>query len=342
MSQKAHDAAVKVGDLRARLAEVLEHVEHGERVLVERYNQPTAAIVPICDYHTLQNLGQAYLGKEDRMAHRIVVSNISGGEGKTSITRELAFTLAHWGYRVALFDTDPQASLTKTLGFHNREGQNFQDMPGFQAQHTILSVFVAESGDAQLNQPLTFEGVDVWVSNDHLYEADQKIAADLTKIGNFREAVNQISDQYDFIFIDTKPGLTPLLNATVAAADHLIVPMSGTKGFENLDKIIKLVKGARLYAPEFKLLMFVPNRVRGQTNAYKAMLQLLENYKQLAPVSSQIRDSILMMDAQRLGQPLIQYRPSADLCQDIQRVARELLAHLGMHELKTPSTEVIQ
>lgn len=69
------------------------------------------------------------------MTYRIAVSNISGGEGKTTIARELAFSLLVRGYKVALFDLDPQASLTKELGLHHSA-----DAPACQPEASVTQV----------------------------------------------------------------------------------------------------------------------------------------------------------------------------------------------------------
>lgn len=334
MSEQGRDPTVKTRVLRSKLADVLHQAEHGTRVIIEKYNAPVAAIVPIVDYLALRRFDSQFRAlipfKETHMAHRIVTSNISGGEGKTSITRELALTLVELGFRVAILDTDPQASLTKNLGLHDPvEGQSRQDLPGYKREHTILSVF-DEDTEPRLGPPVNVLGADVWVSNDALYEADQRLGADLTKMGNLREAVDFIANQYDFILIDTKPGITPLLNAAVSAADHLIVPISGDKGFENLDKIVKLVKGARPYAPNLGIRMFIPNRVRNSTNVYKDLIEMLKQYENVAPVSHQIRDSVLMMEAQRARRPLVRYKPTAEITQDIRQVTRDILHELGV------------
>lgn len=335
MSREGSRPSVKVRDLRSALSVVLQQVENGERVLVERYNDPVAAIVPIADYLALQRLypqlPPAGPNKENRMAHRIVVTNISGGEGKTSVTRELAFALVALGYRVALLDGDPQASLTKTLGLHDVDGSVDRDeMPGFQAEHTVLGVFQKESGESRLGEPIHVLGLDAWVSNDHLYGADTLISGDLSRLGNLREALDAVADRYDFILIDTKPGITPLLNASVAAADHLIVPISGDKGTENLDKIVRLIKAARGFAPNIAVRMFVPNRVRASTRVYRELLELMQTYATVAPLSSQIRDSVLVMEAARARKPLVSYRPGSEVAQDVQRVAQDLLILLGV------------
>ena len=47
----------------------------------------------------------------------IAVANQKGGTGKTTTTENLGIGLAMQGKRVLVFDTDPQASLTISLGY---------------------------------------------------------------------------------------------------------------------------------------------------------------------------------------------------------------------------------
>ena len=197
------------------------------------------------------------------------------------------------------------------------------------AEHTILPVFEVET-DPRLGAPLTVAGVDIWVSNDFLYEADAKIAGDLSKQGNLREALDHLQRHYDFILIDTKPGITPLLNAAVAAADHILVPVSGEKGMENLDKLGRLMRAARGFSPSISVCMFIPNRQRSQTSLSKAVLADLKESQQQAgsraiPISHPIRDSVAIGEAARMRTPLVVYAPKADVTRDLQRVTDELL-----------------
>lgn len=254
--------------------------------------------------------------------HRIVVTNISGGEGKSTIAREVAYALHARGKRVALIDTDPQASLSKSLGLHDVPAS-----PAFLPESTVLGVFETEVSPA-LGAPLQVGGVAVWASNDHLYRADTIIAADLSRQGNLREAVDRLEGQYDFLLLDTKPGITPLLNAAVAAADHIIVPVSGDKGMENLDKLSRLTRAARGFAPHIRVSLFIPNRHRAQTVLSRAVLEDLNAYAQLAPISHPIRDSVVIGEAARMRQPLVAYNPRADVTRDLEQVVDDLLAVL--------------
>ena len=313
---------LKVAELRDNMADVLRQVAGGKRVLIRRYSGVTAALVPVSDYLALDRLDQQRRAHQPRGRNmqKIVLTNISGGEGKTTIARELAYQLHSLGHRVALMDTDPQASLTKSLGLHDEAGS-----PAFLPDHTILGVFQVEDAP-RLPSPLQVAGVDIWPSNDHLLKADSEIASDLSRQGNLRDAVAELD--YDYLIIDTKPGITPLLNAAVAAADHIVVPVSGEKGMENLQKLSRLIKAAEGFSPGIKVSLFVPNRQRN-TVLSRAVLQDLQDYQRVAPISRPVRDSVTVGEAYRVRVPLIAYAPRAEVTTDFANVAEDLLTALA-------------
>ena len=53
------------------------------------------------------------------MGKVIAVANQKGGVGKTTTCVNLGISLAMAGKRVCLIDSDPQGSLTQSLGFQN-------------------------------------------------------------------------------------------------------------------------------------------------------------------------------------------------------------------------------
>lgn len=57
----------------------------------------------------------------DKHPKSICIANYKGGVGKTTITTLLGYYLAHKGYKVLLFDIDPQCSLSLAVGFEPEE-----------------------------------------------------------------------------------------------------------------------------------------------------------------------------------------------------------------------------
>ena len=332
------DAHLKISELRGQLSDALKRVTAGQRIVLERYNGPTAALVPLADYLALTrwDASRDALTQESSMTHRVVVTNISGGEGKSTLVREIGFSLSARGYKVALIDSDPQGSLTKSLGLHDQDAPLAAQDPS----HSIVGVFEVED-HPRLGSPLSVKGVDVWISCDSLYRADTLIASDLSKQGNLREALDALEGRYDFIVIDTKPGITPLLNAAIAAADHMVVPVSGDKGMENLDKLGRLTRAAKGFSPDIKVTLFVPNRQKANTVLGRQILEDLQAYRTLAPISRPLRDSVVVGEAARMRQPLVSYNPRSEVAQDLEAVVDDLLTVLGLEAdlAQTPRLE---
>jgi len=307
-----------VGELRHELAGTLHRVELGERVLIERHGAPIAALIPVADY-----FGLAREGSVHSEAKRIIFTNISGGEGKSFFTFHTAFALADMGLRVAVVDGDPQASLTKRLGLHD-DPQSAAHL----ASSTILAAFACESGEAVLPEPMQVGNLAVWPANRFLSEADGKISSDLSRVGNLREALIRRAGDFDYVLLDSKPGVSPLLSAVTAAAQHLIVPVSAAKGLENLDELGRLVRLARQFSPEVGVRLFVPNRTRS-TNLSRGVQEQLRLYSTIAPLAPAVREATVGGEAESARIGVTRYAPKSVLAGDIRVLVSALLEAVG-------------
>ncbi|WP_420593651.1 ParA family protein [Deinococcus sp.] len=260
--------------------------------------------------------------------HVLVVTNLSGGEGKTTVVREVGFALSQMGFRVALIDADPQATLTKSLGLHLGDGQTSEDdLPAMQLSRTIF--FSLADNRTPLPPPLNVHGVDLWPANKSLARADGMLYTSEDALGNLRVAVQQLD--YDFVLIDTTPVRTALLHAAVAAADGVIVPVSDAKGLENLGELVEVLQAARKFSFGLEIRLFVPNRQKANLNYHKKIQASLKELSEVYPVSPVVGDRSAPLGlAREAGLPAVLHRPNSEVASEFRAVATALLTALNL------------
>lgn len=151
---------------------------------------------------------------------RRVVFNQKGGVGKSSITVNLAALSAAQGYKTLLIDLDVQGNSSHYLGVDiNIDNKiSIADLlnqtVGWFSMSTPIKAFP---------QPTPYEGLDIIPSSPKL----EKIESELErryKIYKLRDALNELADSYDRIYIDTPPNLNFFSKAALIAADKLLIP----------------------------------------------------------------------------------------------------------------------
>ena len=151
---------------------------------------------------------------------RRVVFNQKGGVGKSTITCNLAAISAQQGLRTLVVDLDPQGNST-----HYLLGQ-----PG-EALATTLADFFDQTlnfklnpkGTAEFVQATPFAGLSLMPSHPALEELQGKLESRY-KIYKLRDALDELADDYDVIYIDTPPALNFYTRSALIAANHCLIP----------------------------------------------------------------------------------------------------------------------
>lgn len=165
------------------------------------------------------------------MAKIVALANQKGGVGKTTTSINLAASLAVLEKRVLLIDADPQANATSGLGFE-------------QSTNNIYSVLLGQCSAAEAIfacEDLPY--LSVMPSSINLVGAE----AELPQIedGQFlmREALREVSANFDYILIDCQPSLGLItLNALTAAHSVLIPVQTEYFALEGLGKLLGTIK----------------------------------------------------------------------------------------------------
>ncbi|NMB02068.1 MAG: ParA family protein [Firmicutes bacterium] len=170
------------------------------------------------------------------MATVFVLANQKGGVGKTTSTYNLGVALADIGQRVLLLDLDPQGGLTYYSGFEPEE-----------LGKTIYHCLVRNTPAKEILITNNY-GVDLLPANIDLSLAEFQLVSAPARERRITRIVNELRGEYDFILIDSQPSLGLLTINALAAADHVIIPISceylSLRGTRALLKLIAKVKGA--------------------------------------------------------------------------------------------------
>ncbi len=129
---------------------------------------------------------------------RIMVTSAVGGEGKTLLSCHLAVSLARAGYRTLLVDGDlRRPSVHKVFGIELGSG--------------LSELLRREAEPAAVVHPGPLEGLSVLTAGQADHRAVQQLAR--TSLG---DALDQLSEGYEFVVIDSAPVL-PVADAQLIA-----------------------------------------------------------------------------------------------------------------------------
>ncbi len=163
------------------------------------------------------------------------VANQKGGVGKTTSTVNIAAAMAMGGLRVLVIDLDPQGNASTALGVEHRESAGVYEV--LMGTATMASVIQKVSG---------FPELDCVPSNTSLANAEINLVSMVARELQLKEAIDEISVNYDYIFIDCPPSLGLLTINAFAASRELMIPIQteyyALEGLSQLLETYTLVK----------------------------------------------------------------------------------------------------
>ncbi len=168
------------------------------------------------------------------MAHIFCIANQKGGVGKTTTSVNLAASLAQNGQRVLLVDLDPQGNATMGSGVDKRA-----------LQQSVYQVLVGLSGIQQARVTETQAGYHVLPANRDLAGAEIEMVGLEQRESRLKNALREVTDEYDFVLIDCPPSLSLLTLNGLCCAHGVIIPMQceyyALEGLSDLVNTIKKV-----------------------------------------------------------------------------------------------------
>jgi|UniRef100_UPI00404A6BDF chromosome partitioning protein len=142
------------------------------------------------------------------------VANQKGGVGKTTTTVNIAAAMAMGGLRVLVIDLDPQGNASTALGVEHRDSEGVYEV--LMGNTSIGKVVRKVAG---------FPALDCISSNTSLANAEINLVSMVARELQLKTAIDEISANYDYIFIDCPPSLGLLTINAFAASKELLIPI---------------------------------------------------------------------------------------------------------------------
>ena len=124
----------------------------------------------------------------------VAVANQKGGVGKTTTSINLSSCVAYRGKKVLLVDLDPQGNTTTGLGIDKRS-----------LEKSTYDAIINEEPAADIIIPTCQENLYLLPASVKLAGAEIELVSVISREHRLETALEEIKDQYDYIFIDCPP-----------------------------------------------------------------------------------------------------------------------------------------
>ena len=245
----------------------------------------------------------------------IAFANQKGGVAKTTTTLNLAAAFAETGHRVLCVDMDPQGNLTMSQGID--------------PDTLETSMFDVLVHDLSIREVIRKREIDIACASIDLAGAEIAMSTKIGRERSLTKALRVVSDDYDWVFIDTPPSLGLLTVNALTAADQVIVPVQceylSMRGLLQLQNTLSMIR--ENLNPDVQIAGILPTMVDTRTLHAREALEILEENFGDRVFGARIRKTIRFAEAPVKGMSVLKYDPSGTAADAYRQLAKEVLSN---------------
>ena len=255
----------------------------------------------------------------------IAVVNQKGGTAKTTTVENLGIGLAWEGKKVLLVDTDPQGSLTISLGYPRPDEL---EITLFDLLNKTINEDSVSAGEGILHQA---EGIDLIPANISLAGLEVALVNTMNRERILKQFLEPVKGNYDYVLLDCMPSLGMLTVNALAAADAALVPVQANylsaKGLEQLLQTINKVK--RQLNPKLRIEGILLTMVDGRTNYGREISSLIRDTYggHIKIFNSEIPRSVRAAEISAEGKSIFLHDPKGKVAEAYQNLTKEVMTN---------------
>lgn len=230
------------------------------------------------------------------MSAIIAIANQKGGVGKTTTTINLGASLGALEKKVLLVDCDPQGNASRGLGHHAEEPHLY---------HVL-------SGDAEAKDAIVetdFVGLHLLPSDRELVGVEVEFVGMEGWEKQLRQALESVTSEYDFVFLDCPPSLGHLTVGALSASDHILVPLQCEYyALEGISELVATVQKVQArFNPELNIGGILLTMYDDRTNLSRDVADNVREHFPGRVFDSIVPRNIRLAEAPSHGLPILHY-----------------------------------
>lgn len=249
------------------------------------------------------------------MGKVIAIANQKGGVGKTTTAVNISTIIAKKGKKVLLIDSDPQGNATSGLGIDK------------DVENSIYDVLINEVNIIQTLQDTCVKTLKLCPSNMNLAGAEVELVSQMSREYRLKEKLDNIKNEFDFIFIDCPPSLGLITLNAFTASDSVLIPVQceyyALEGLGQLLNTINLVKKHLNKGLEVEGAVLTMYDIR--TNLSNQVVKEVKKYFDDKVYKTVIPRNIKLSEAPSFGMPITMYDEKSKGAKCYVKLAKEIL-----------------
>ena len=228
----------------------------------------------------------------------IAIINQKGGVGKSTTSVNLSAALGEQKQKVLVIDFDPQGNTSSGYGIDKEE-----------LDHCIYDALLTGYDVEELILPTCEKNVFVIPATIQLAGAEVELVSVMARESRLKKVIDQVKDEFDFIFIDCPPSLGLLTINALVAADSLLIPIQCE--YYALEGVTKLLESKAIVQqnlnPRLEVFGVLMTMYDSRTTLSNDVVAEVRKYFGKIVFKSVIPRSVRMSEAPSHGLPITMY-----------------------------------